>query len=282
MKFFNNITSIIVTAAMVLMVACDPIEDRDELKNSYDPDNIDLEVVQTAGGKGNGLTLKMKTPGVIGYWDYLINTKYTNELYVVFPIRGKQTFTYDVATPYFVDGDLSKRQNISKTIEVDIQEFDQPLPQAYYDLVGEDLSGKSWVFDRTSANWWYMSAGGNEPPNPKAVWWNASECCAPSDQGGKMVFDLEGKTNYTYYTNASGEPAAKGTFVFNDDFTQLTINGGPNILGAEGTIDVNGCAKSLGAFANYQIVELTANKMVLFVPKAGCTSGWTWVFVPEP
>jgi hypothetical protein len=30
----------------------------------------------------------------------------------------------------------------------------------------------------------------------------------------------------------------------------------------------------------YQIVELTADKMVLFVPNAAWATGWTWVFKP--
>jgi hypothetical protein len=278
MKVIKNLTTLLIAGAMVFVGACETIEERDELQNSYEPDQIDLEVVQTADGKGNGLTLKMNTPGVIGYWDYLIDKKYTNEHYVVFPIPGTHTFTYTVTTPYIEGGDPGKTQVITKTIDVTIEVLDQPLPPDYYDLIGENLEGKSWVFDRASTNWWYMSPNDG---NAYGVWWNASECCAPSDQAGKMVFDLDGGANYSYYTDAAGEPAGKGTFKFNGSFSKFYIGGGLNILGAEGTAGVNGCAVSTGSFAEFQIIELTADKMVLYISDAGCASGWTWVFVPE-
>ncbi|RAW02152.1 hypothetical protein DQQ10_06290 [Pseudochryseolinea flava] len=267
---------------MIFIGACEPIEDRDKLKNTYEADDIQLEVIQTANGKGNGLTLKMNTPGVIGYWDYLIDKKFTDEVKVIFPIPGTHTFTYHVTTPLIKGGNPSDREVVSKTIQVTIEELDQELPADYYDLVGAQLQGKSWVFDRGSANWWYMSPNPANGGNPFGVWWNASECCAPSDQAGKMVFDLDGGANYSYYTDAdNAEPTATGTFSFNGDFTKFNIGGGINILGADGTADVNGCAKSLGSFAQFTIVELTAERLVLYIPDASCTSGWTWIFVPE-
>lgn len=282
MKAFKNITTLIATGVMIFMGACEPIEERENLENSFNPDNIELEVVQSAGGVGNGFTLKMNTPGVNGYWDYLIDKRFSDVATdIVFPIRGTHTFTFVVSSPLIVGGDPSNREYISKSVDVTIEEFDQPLPEAYYHLIGEELTGKSWVFDRASTNWWYMSSGGPEPPNPLAVWWNATECCAPSDQGGKMVFDLDGAANYTYYPDKNGEPAGKGGFSFNSSFTKFYIAGGLNILGAEGTVDVNGCARSLSTFAEFEIVELSSEKLVLYIPDAECDSGWTWVFVPE-
>jgi hypothetical protein len=280
MKTIKNITTSLIAGAMIFMSACDPIEDRDTLRNSFDPDDIELEVIQTAGGVGNGITLKMNTPGVSGYWDFLIDKKNTNEVYVVFPIPGTHTFTYTVSTPYITGGNPANREVITKSIDVTIEELDQPLPQDYYDLVGEDLVAKTWVFDRASTNWWYMSPNDG---NAFGVWWNASECCAPGDQGGKMVFDLNGGANYTYYPDAAGAATGTGTFSFNGAFNRLTIGGGPNILGAEGTPGVNGCALSVSTpRGQFHIKELTATKLVLYIPDAACTSGWTWVFVPAP
>ncbi len=283
MKLTRNITTLIIAGIMLFSAGCEPIEDRELLKNSFNPDNIELEVIQTAGGVGNGLTLKMNTPGVIGYWDYLIDKKYTDVVNdVIFPIPGTHTFRYIVSTPYINGSNPDDREVIVKTIEVTIEELDQPLPEAYYDLVGENLEGKSWVFDRGSANWWYMASGGpTEPKNPLSVWWNASECCAPPDQGGKMVFDLDGGANYTYFPDAAGAAGGSGTYSFNNTFTKFFIGGGVNILGAEGTAGVNDCAKSLSTLGEFTIFELTADRLVLYIPDAACTSGWTWVFVPE-
>jgi hypothetical protein len=275
MKAFKNITTSVLAGAMLLMGACETIEDRDVLSNSFDPNNIELEVVQTANGRGNGLTLKMNTPGVIGYWDYKIDKKYSDVVNnVVFPISGKHTFSYIVSTPFITGGDPANREVITKTIEVDIQEFDQPLPTAYYDLVGEDLGGKTWVFDGAGGDnkeWWFMS----DPANPFGLWWNAGgTCCAPADVAGKMVFDLAGAANYTYYKDG-GSAGNKGTFSFNGDFTKLTIGGGQNLLGAS----EQGSGNTAGV---YTIVELSANRLVLHTDTNGAGTGWTWVLVPKP
>src|SRR5690606_36036078 len=122
MKAIKNIITIIVAGAMVFMSACDPIEDREILENTYTADNIELEVIQTADGKGNGLTLKMNTPGVIGYWDYLIDRKYTDVVNdVIFSIPGTHTFTYNVTTPLITGGNPGNREFVSKTIEVNVE-----------------------------------------------------------------------------------------------------------------------------------------------------------------
>ncbi len=268
----NNRLLITMTVAAMTFSACDPIEDRDVLKNSYNPDDIQLEVVQTADGKGNGLTLKMKTPGVIGYWDYLIDQKYTDEAYVVYPIPGTHTFNYIVSIPYLKDGNPANREVVSKSIDVTIEVLDQPLPQAYYDLIGQELEGKAWVFDGTGADgglWWFMS----DPGNPEAVWWNAGgDCCPPDDVNGRMVFELSDGAKYTYYTD-DGSDGEVGSFRFNANYTKLYIGGGKNILGAT----FQGSGNNDG---EYTIVELSADRLVLHTDKNDAGTGWTWVFVP--
>ena len=273
MKVINKIGMFFVAVAVLLMNACSPIEDREILENSFNPEDIQLEVIQTAGGKGNGLTLKMNTPGVIGYWDYLIDKKYSDVVNgVVFPIPGTHTFTYYVSTPYIKDGDPANREIISKSIQVTIEQLDQPLPTAYYALIGADLGGKTWVFDGAAGDgkeWWYMS----DPLNPKGLWWNAGgTCCAPADVTGKMVFDLNGGANYTYFANA-GSAGTKASFSFNGTFTKLFIGGGQNILGAAD----QGAGNLAG---EYNIVEMTADRLVLHTPTNNAGTGWTWVFVP--
>jgi hypothetical protein len=217
----------------------------------------------------------MNTPGVTGYWDYKLNKGLTDEVSFISPFMGNVTFTYTVASPYIPSGDLSQKETITKEITVNIEVADQPVPQAYKDLVGADLQDKTWVFDGTGGDgerWWYMS----DPGDPYGLWWNAGgECCPPTDASGKMVFDLAGAANYTYYASAGGAGVTGGSFAFSPDYKKLTITGPADLLG------VNGC----GAHANgrvYNIVELTADKLVLSVPNASCGSGWTWVFVPAP
>ncbi|MBK3518799.1 hypothetical protein [Carboxylicivirga marina] len=268
----SKILGLITMAILLVFSACEPIEDRDVLKNSFDPSNIDLAVVQATNG-GNKLSIQMNTEGVTGYWDYILDKKYTDRVEVVFPFTGTHEFTYYATTPYMPNNDPSETEYVSKTVSVEITQLDEPLPQAYYDLVGEDLAGKTWVFDGGPTPdgrlWWFMS----DPTNPWGIWWNAGgDCCPPADAAGKMVFDLDGGPNYTYYADAAGAPVTGSTFKFNGDYSKITIEGAANLLGS---------MEGGGNGGVFDIVEFTADKMVLHVPNAAWSTGWTWVFVPE-
>lgn len=270
----NRIISLIFGALMLFFAACEPIENRDVLSNSFDPNDIQLEVIQSTAG-GNKLSIRMNTPGIAGYWDYVIDRKYSDRVDVIFPIPGKSTFTFYVTTPYIQNNDISNVTYPSKSIDVTITKLDNPLPAAYYKLVGANLEGKTWVFDGVGGDgrwWWGMVA----PYNWQEKWWNAGgECCPPSDVSGRMVFDLNGGANFSYYASPTATKVAGG-WAFNADFTKLTIKGDANILGSY--------AGSGAAHGNktYEIKEFTADRLTLYVPDAEWATGWLWVFKPAP
>ncbi len=271
----KNILSLIVGAFMMVFTSCDPIVERDVLSNSFDPDDIELEVVQSTPG-GNGLSIRMKTPGVTGYWDYNIDKKFTDRVEVIYPIPGVSTFTFYVTTAYMPNNDPSETEYISKSIDVNIEVLDQPLPQAYYDLIGEDLEGKTWVFaggpSPDGQRWWYMSP----PSDPTAwgtAWWNAAgDCCPPVDAAGKMVFDLDGAANYTYYS-APDATGTLGSFSFSSDYGKLFISGDNKILGNE---EPRG-----NPAGEYVIIKLDADELILYNPNNNGGTGWTWIFKSE-
>ena len=263
----NKVISLIVGALTLLIAACKPIENRDILTNSFDPNNIELKVVQSTAG-GNELSIQMNTPGVAGYWDYLVDKKFSDRVDVIYPIPGKSTFTFYVTTPYLENNTIDSLRYISKSIDVTITQIDHAPPEAYYKLVGATLQGKTWVFDGVGGDnrlWWFMS----DPGNWAGMWWNAGgTCCPPPDATGKMVFDLNGGANFTYYASPTATPVTGSKWAFNADFTKLTINGAANILGMEGS-GINSKV--------FEIKEFTPDRLTLFV--AGGT-GWTWVFKP--
>jgi len=86
MKSYKLI-SLIIGGFMLAFASCEPIEDRATLENSFDPNDIELEVIQSTTG-GNNLSIRMNTPGVTGYWDYIIDTKKSDRVEVIFPIPG--------------------------------------------------------------------------------------------------------------------------------------------------------------------------------------------------
>jgi len=268
----NNIIYTFLIALLVIITGCEPIEERDTLTNSFDPNDIELKVVQSTPG-GNELSIQMNTPGIAGYWDYVIDKKFSDRVEVIYPIPGKSTFTFYVSTAFIEDGaDLSKVKYISKTVDVQIDKLDHELPPAYYALVGQNLEGKTWVFDGTGGDgklWWYMAA----PYNWKEMWWNAAgECCPPPDATGKMTFDLDGGANFTYFASPTADPVKGSSWSFNADYSKLTIKGPANILGS-----VDGGGNS-GVF---EIIELTDEKLVLYVANAAWATGWVWVFKPQ-
>jgi len=258
----NRIIYSLFIGLMILMVSsCDSIVDEQFLENNTDVAGVELIATQNTAG-GNLIELNMVTPGVTGYWDYNLGKALTNKVEFVYPIPGKSTFTFvgTLGAEFF-----------EKTIDVQIDVLDTPLAQDWYDLVSENTSeGKTWVFDGVGGDnglWWFMS----DPGNPWGLWWNAGgECCPPSDVSGKMHFDLDGAANFTYY-NASDASGELGSFVLDVANQTLTV-AGQNILGAE-----EGGANPDGI---YDIVELSEDKLVLFIPDGVWASGWTWVFVP--
>jgi hypothetical protein len=63
MKILNIKVLALLVSFMFAFTACETIEDRDELENSFNPDDIKLEVVQATDG-GNKLSIRMNTEGV--------------------------------------------------------------------------------------------------------------------------------------------------------------------------------------------------------------------------
>ncbi len=270
----NKSFGLLIAILFLIFAACEPIEKRDVLENSYTPDDIQLEVIQSTPG-GNQLSLRMNTPGVAGYWDYIIGTKYSDRVDLIFPLPGTSTFIFYVTTPYFEGGDIYKPLYVKKSIDVTITKLDHRLPEQYYWLVGDNLEGKTWVFDgvdEPGALWWYMVAGYNW----KEFWWDAGADAPPFDKHGKIKFDLDGGSNFTYYESPTAAPVTGTTWVFNPDYTKLTLKGPADLPGSyEGSGGYN-----VGQKGVYQIKEFSANRLVLFIPEAEWGSGWIWVFKP--
>lgn len=261
----NRIISLLGTALVLVLGACQPIDDREVLESRLSIDDIKLTSSQATEG-GNLIELSMETPGVTGYWDYNLGKALTNKFEFIYPIPGKNTFTYvgTLGSEFF-----------TKTIEVQVDVLDHELNQDWYDLVGTDTeAGKTWVFnggpEPDGKMWWYM-APGNDPSQWETAWWNAGgDCCPPADAAGRMTFDLDGAANFTYYAQPDATPEV-ASFVLDPAKQTLKIEGG-NILGGAEQGNPDGL---------YTIVSLTEDELILYVPNNAGGTGWVWVFKPE-
>ncbi|MDR0333179.1 MAG: hypothetical protein LBI15_06900 [Dysgonamonadaceae bacterium] len=283
MKLYKTINAIL-GISLMLMTACAPIENRETLKNAYEPNNIELTVIHNLPGS-NIFTLKMNTPGVIGYWDYNIGRKFSDEVRVIYPIVGKQTFKYIVSSPYIVNGDITNSQLITKEIEVDITFIEEgsipPHPGAEY-LTGD--GSKTWVFNVSNPAtdlWWYMTDS-----DPSAFWWQPRPGDdLPSDINGRMVFSRnEDIDSFTYYASPNDTGIGNTRWQANIDWTELRLVGDANILGISyGAVRVPDATPNDGDPLRqvFQILELTENRLVLFQTPMAWSPGWVWVFKPE-
>jgi hypothetical protein len=254
---------LILASFMLIFSACDPIVEEDHLSDTTDVAGVKLVATQSTPG-GNEITLSMQTPGITGYWDYNLDLALTNEIKFIYPIPGKATFKYT--------GTLGS-QFFSKTIDVQIDKLDHRLNQDYYDLVSENTTaGKTWVFDGVAGSgslWWFMSPGGS-PDGAMTAWWNAGDCCGPSDATGKMHFDLNKAANFEHYETKTSTPT-KGGFKLDVKNQRLIIIGSKMLGSAAGNKD-----------GVYSIVTLTDTKMVLYLSNSETYgTGWTFVFKPE-
>jgi hypothetical protein len=254
----KTIFKLFMAYAVMLLAACEPIVDEATLSNNIaDAESVRLVAVQS-GSNGNLIELKMESSGIIGYWDFNIGRAYTDRVEFIYPIPGTQTFTFT--------GTLGG-EFFTKTIDVQIDELDNPLPQDYTSLVSENtVTGKNWIF--FAAQPWHMS----NPANPEEQWWDAWTCCL-ADANGSMNFNLDGAANYTYFSAPGATPQA-GSFALDIPNQTLVVSGAPILGGQDG-----GRLPGDGIF---NIVSLTSNEMILHTAQtvAG-DSGWTWKFVAQ-
>ncbi len=265
MKLYKKI-NLFLASLVLILVACEPNVDQEHLKNTTDVAGVELVATQSTAG-GNEITLQMTTPGITGYWDYVLGKGLTNKKTIVFPVTG----TFDFK---FV-GSLGA-EIFEKPITVNIENLDTPVPPEWRALLGDDAAGdgKTWVFNGTPGNgaFWYMSPKDGTPDQWNSIWWNAGDCCV-ADPYGKMKFDLAGGANYTYYSDATAT-GQEGSFELDIPNQTISFIGAPILGGQDET--------RLPKDGIYHIISLTESELIIWTPlTVAGDSGWTWVFKPQ-
>lgn len=262
--------------------SCEPQENRIELTNSFDySDTLDLSFSNPTGTSGsNRITVSMNTEGVMGYWDYGIGTKYTDEVTFTYPGTGTVTCTYYVINQYVAE-DGTIETSYSQSIDIEVSELDVDLDEQYYWLVGEDLAGLTWEFAHGGSGTYgvdlfYFMSPADDASTYMTCWWDAGNnggCVVPADEDGSMTFDVDGGANMTY-RQYDGGPETKGSFAFNSDYSMFSTPGDAYILGCQ----PNTQAEPLTEFV---VCEFSAETLILYVASHDGGTGWTWIFVPR-
>ena len=122
---------------LVLLVSCDPIENRDKLGSVLSENELAFDIIQEPTGS-NTVRFVSKTSGIIPYFDWGsgFSNKESAEAYL--PFAGTYTVTY---TAYCAGGSVS----VSKEFTVsdnDEEYFKDPA----WNLLTNGTEGKTWVF----------------------------------------------------------------------------------------------------------------------------------------
>lgn len=273
----TKIFSVLAVAAMLSMASCEPTEYRQDMADfSYDTTTVlDLTAEGVTEGS-NELTLRMNTEGVYGYWEHGSSKTYSDVAHQIEGAKGNYTYTFHILNTY-ADADTVIR-GFKQTVDYEVTKTDVSPGAMYEILCGQDLSGKTWVFDQQGTiipdkfdkkNFWFKS----NPQDYTNCWWNGYT--PPTDVNGELTFNYSNGPVAIYKSSPSGTETV-GSYTFNTDFTEFSFLGDAKILGDTPN---NGSV----AYKTFKVCELTETTFILQVTSLanGATDAWTWVFIAK-
>lgn len=242
----------------VLMCACDPIEDRNELTGSLNPEDLDISVSVS----GNTITMENKTQGILPYWDYGTGFSNKNKETILQPFAGEHTIKF---TAYGVG---YKGVTVEKTVSVEKNDLEYFKTPESWNLLSGDGKGKTWVWNLDKSN----PYGNGSEMMTGVEWWGPGVAAMKADGTAfdEMTFDLQGAANFALThkkedgTVLSVEKAFFKTYptTYNKKtFNQVEIIGGKISKGSDNNL-------------TYDIVKLDEEELVLRERH----SGWAWIY----
>ncbi len=270
-----NIYSLFILA-IIALIACDPLEDRDSIGGGISAEELDVSAtpVIVNGKNSNKVILKNSSP-VLSSWNYGVGTTQRQSDTVLLVLTGTTTITFTGLNP---DG-----SEITKSLDVAVDEltFDVPAQWGYLCGSGE----KTWVWDDEASS---CFGNGGYLGNTSPGWWaltvdGIDEQAAGEGEGASMVFSTSGATLTKHLTDGTTQ---QGTFSF--DMTATTLDGDGNVW-AEGMLTTKGVTVLCGISINeggidvndYDILSLDDSNMTLSYHADGATAwgeAWFWVF----
>jgi len=279
MKNMKKILLYSTFAVSMMMVACDPAENRDVLSGAITAADLKITAVpQIINGK-NSNKIDLNSDGVraLSSWNYGNGTTISTKTTVELVLKGANEIVF---TGLNHDG-----TTITKTLTVQVDTLIN-VPAEWGLLCG--TGEKSWVWDDTSADGVWGNGGykGNTAPG----WWkvtltqmNTQSGAEGEGAGSEMVFAVKGSSLTKKRTVGA---AAAGAFTF--DMTAKTLDDAGAVW-AKGKLKTKNVTVLCGIQANaanapvneYDILKLDDSKLVLAFPEPGAGSWgtcWFWMF----
>lgn len=264
-------------AATMLLVACDPAEDREVLSGAITAEDLNISATPVKVNGKNSNTIELNSDGVgsLSSWNYGNGVTTSTKATVMLVLKGANNIVF---TGLNHDG-----TTITKTLTVQVDTLiNVPAEWGYLCGQGE----KTWVWDDTQASAVWGNGGykGNTSPG----WWKVALAdvnaqTAGEGAGAEMVFAINGSS---LTKKKSDNTTVKGSFSF--DMSAKTKDDGGAIW-ANGKLKTKNIGVLCGIQPNagrvpvfeYDILKLDNQKMVLAFPEPGAGSwgtAWFWMF----
>ncbi|MDR3142932.1 MAG: hypothetical protein LBU37_14565 [Tannerellaceae bacterium] len=261
-----------VLMGLALLVACDPVESRDEMTGAITAEQLNISVTPEVvdGVKSNKLILENRSP-VLSFWNYGTGTsaKAYDEVLVTSVGDIEVIFT----------GRNGDGSTVSKTVTVNVESI-------IYEVTGMDKfigsGSKTWVFDAFTDNNHPYGIGG--VGDKSATWWGP-EYGEFDEWDASITFSLDGGAIFT--KTLSDGTSQKGSFSFN--LAKKVTNWSQGILSLKGATIPNAYSvnNKAGEAYDFYILELEDDLLVLAnvtgngVPDNPSGEANFWVFRPE-
>jgi hypothetical protein len=263
--------------AAALLMACDPIENRQELSGGITADQLKISAIPEIrdGVNSNYVILNSDGNPCLSSWDYGSGTLLGTGGRVQLLLEGDNDIVYTGLNP---DG-----TKITKTLTVHVDRAYDVAPEWgifcgsgekvwKWDDQASAVWGNGGYLANTAPGWWTVAVDGMEEQTP-------GEGAAAS-----MTFSLKGAALIKNKSNGSTE---QGTFSF--DMSQTTMNAGGDALWAIGKLTTSRVTVLSGKQPNgdnapvysYDILKLNENELVLGFPEPGAGAwgtAWYWLF----
>ncbi len=259
---------------LLIITACDPIEDREEMGGALTADELDLTATPIlVDGLNSNKIIVENHSAVLSQWYYGSGTSTKSYDTLKLVASGSQTVVF---TGRNADG-----SEVSKDLTVQIDTLID-VEAAWTYLCGSGSKTWTWTSDGNCfGNGSYLS-------DTAPSWWaltvdDMDGQASGEGAGASMVFSVDGATLTKNYSDGT---STTGTFSF--DMTDITNDSNGDVW-SEGSLSTNGvtvlCGKSLnedGIDVNeYFIISLDENTMVLAYNTTDTSEAWYWIFTAD-
>jgi PKD repeat protein len=260
---------------LMALIACDPIENRDDLGALVPKEQFKYTVTQDPQNDFI-VHLKNETPNVLFSWDYAWGSTLDQDATVRMLVPG----TYKIKITATTAGGLVFDEKQITVTKADPNAFQEPEWARLTNMA----AGKTWVWDTGKPAAW---GNGGYKGCVAPCWWavSAADLAGRGVLNDEMTFDLNGGRNLTL--KAASVPAAgttKGSF--NLDMTSKIAGWSVGKLTTTNVTVINGINVNDGnaKFTSYDILKITNDELHLAAAKAGTGDwgeAWFWLFKPK-